>query len=515
MKPSAELFDLIKSLSKSEKGYFRKYCSIHGPAEQSNYVRMFDAIDKQPVYDEKSLVKKFGKSNLAVHWHVYKNYLHRMILRSLNRYYEDKYINSQVMELLQHVEILFDKALYAQCAKTLAKAKKIATRYEKFYLLTEIFAWEIRLVARQPNSPEQETEMARLFLEKKATIARMKNSDDYLLDHHRVFFVQRKWSAAEHEIAHDIELCQEILTPGKYGSVTFTSSFLARFTFYITLMRYYMIRNRYDIAYRYQKELLNLFLAEPHMIEEHATAYYSIVFNNNFAKHFIEEYGDESEKVFMGYRRLLRNLPRVINSTHFQVLIFMVDIEYGLLRLEDKKDWNKATQIAAQFEDGLRRFKTKLTMERAMIPVYLLAVMLFRAKKYREALHWLNKIIHVDAEQYISVRAAARMLFLLVHYELKNYELLDSLIRSTRRALERKEMLTGPKQLVLQYLKKLALCFDKAGRQILLEALHKELTEMTTDKETYRQLEHFDYFEWLDAKMARTREKETALQKNR
>ena len=54
------LFALIKSLNKSEKGYFKKYANFHvRNNEQNNYTKIFDAIDLQKVYNEPKLIKKF------------------------------------------------------------------------------------------------------------------------------------------------------------------------------------------------------------------------------------------------------------------------------------------------------------------------------------------------------------------------------------------------------------------------------------------------------------------------
>jgi len=50
MKPSNELFDLIKSLSKSEKRFFKLQSSLQ--SGDKNYVRLFDCIDRMEEYDE-------------------------------------------------------------------------------------------------------------------------------------------------------------------------------------------------------------------------------------------------------------------------------------------------------------------------------------------------------------------------------------------------------------------------------------------------------------------------------
>ena len=52
MKATNELFDLIKSLSPSEKRAFKIFASRHVLGEENSYVLLFEAIDNLEVYDE-------------------------------------------------------------------------------------------------------------------------------------------------------------------------------------------------------------------------------------------------------------------------------------------------------------------------------------------------------------------------------------------------------------------------------------------------------------------------------
>ena len=62
MKPSDELFKLIKSLTKSEKRFFKLSSSLQ--SGEKNYLKLFDAIEKQLEYDEEDIKNTFKKENL-------------------------------------------------------------------------------------------------------------------------------------------------------------------------------------------------------------------------------------------------------------------------------------------------------------------------------------------------------------------------------------------------------------------------------------------------------------------
>ena len=59
MKPSNELFNLIQSLSKSEKRFFKLSSSLQDG--DKNYLKLFDYIEKQKKYDEAELKNHFQK----------------------------------------------------------------------------------------------------------------------------------------------------------------------------------------------------------------------------------------------------------------------------------------------------------------------------------------------------------------------------------------------------------------------------------------------------------------------
>ena len=100
---SHALFDLISSLTMSEKRYFKLFSSRHVIGESNDYIHLFNAIDKQNVYSEDVLKKASYVKNLSQE----KNYLYRLVLKSLNAYHSSLNNKSRIFEFLKQVEILF------------------------------------------------------------------------------------------------------------------------------------------------------------------------------------------------------------------------------------------------------------------------------------------------------------------------------------------------------------------------------------------------------------------------
>ena len=79
------IFELIKSMTQTEKRYFKMFVSVF---EQKNktYLKLYNAIDKQKEYDEKALKKKLANERFINHFAVVKNKLYNAILKSLRFY---------------------------------------------------------------------------------------------------------------------------------------------------------------------------------------------------------------------------------------------------------------------------------------------------------------------------------------------------------------------------------------------------------------------------------------------
>ena len=140
MKPSNELFKLIKSLSKSEKRFFKMSSSLQ--SGDKNYLKIFDFIEKHNDYDEEMMKDHFKKEKFVKHLPSEKNHLYKLILKSLRSFYGEQSVASNLKQEIKNVEILYNKALFKECNKFVYRAKEIAKEFERFYYWFELISWE-------------------------------------------------------------------------------------------------------------------------------------------------------------------------------------------------------------------------------------------------------------------------------------------------------------------------------------------------------------------------------------
>src|SRR3989304_4593410 len=108
MTPSADLFGLIKSLTKQEKIFFKTNCSVKRESEKV-YMALYNAIDMQKKYDEGKIKKQLGKAVDARSFPVIKNYLFHLILDTLCSYYPDGLPDFMVQRMIEKAKIMNNK----------------------------------------------------------------------------------------------------------------------------------------------------------------------------------------------------------------------------------------------------------------------------------------------------------------------------------------------------------------------------------------------------------------------
>ena len=134
------LFQLIKSLSKSEKRQFKLYVGRLGVNTDSKFLNLFNFLDKATRYEESAIlesgiVKKQQLANIKAH-------LYKQILISLKLSPSHRNIRAQIREQLDFASILYHKGLYRQSLKILDKAKELAISNEEKNLAYQVVELE-------------------------------------------------------------------------------------------------------------------------------------------------------------------------------------------------------------------------------------------------------------------------------------------------------------------------------------------------------------------------------------
>ncbi|MFT7588075.1 MAG: hypothetical protein ACI959_000281, partial [Limisphaerales bacterium] len=112
MKLSEELFKLVKSLSRREKSYFKRYSNLYSTNPDKQYLKLFSVLDKMKVYNEKKLRLDLDGEKLLKHLSHEKSYLYKLILRCLYSYDNADTEEKKLKSRCENIEVLISRRLF-------------------------------------------------------------------------------------------------------------------------------------------------------------------------------------------------------------------------------------------------------------------------------------------------------------------------------------------------------------------------------------------------------------------
>lgn len=500
MKPSDELFKLIKSLSKSEKRFFKLSSTLQ--SGEKNYIKLFDAIERQNEYDEDEIKGIFKKETFIKHLPSEKNHLYKLILKSLRSFHSDNSVTSILQDEVKSIDILFDKALYGECAKVLTKAKKIAYKNERFYYLLQLINREKILLEEEYHAGNFDRNLNELIAEEEKVMHKLKNLADYRMLYSKINYVFRKGGYARND--NEKAMVQEILDhPLIKGKNTALSKTAAANCYYIQGLCA-LVQYKYEESFEKFNKVVQIFEENPHLIVEIPKHYIRALNNLLFCYLDKDDYNaffDLLEKI-----RKLENKPG-FSSTDIKLKIFTSTHNAELIAYDKMGDYGKAVSIVDNIVSGIETFGNQISKEEEIIFYYNIAYSYFGVDQWKDSLKWINKILN-DNEQFLrqDIFSFARLFTLIIHFELEHYDLLEYMIKSTSRFYQKRKNEIGREykveSLFIKYMKKMAkVANNKEKTKDLLSSLKIEL-EITLE-EPYEKiaLGYFDFIGWIDAKL--------------
>ncbi|MBK8983886.1 MAG: hypothetical protein IPM38_16600 [Ignavibacteria bacterium] len=491
MKVTDDLFQLIKSLEQSEKRYFKIFASMHvKDAESNNYFKLFDAIDRQEIYDESEIKKIFAKEKFVSQIHVAKNYLYNNILKSLRLYHSDKNKVNELMDILRDVQILYDKSLYKQCRKLLEKAKKIAYTYEKHAQILAVIDWEKTLARTNSYSNTDESELISYYQEHNLATEKLNNLNEYWNLATKAFLFRKKQGDIRDK--DELKKFNEIFNNDLLKSDKYATSFLSK-TFYYNLKGLYYLTNKdFNNLLVFCEKIVALLEQNPILLKE--DNYISSLYNLLLVQIELKKFNEALKTITK-----IRSIKTGSSTLQARIFVTSYDTEINLYMKSG--DFRKGENLVYEIDEGLKKLKHKINKESKILFDYNIAYIYFGLKKYEEALKRINEIINdKDLNIREDIQCFARIMNLLVHFELGNYELIDYIMKSTKRYLSSKNKFNKFESITLTQIRKLINDKTTDKKYVYIE-WKKELDKISENILEINAFEYFDLISWIDSKL--------------
>ncbi len=495
MKPSTELFKLIKSLTKSEKRFFKLSSSLQ--SGEKNYLKIFDFIEAQAEYDEIALKEAYKDETFIKHLPSEKNHLYKLILKSLRSYYSEQSVSSSLKQEIKNVEILYNKALYKECEKFVSRAKSIAKKYEKFYYWFELINWEKQLLESAYESGEFGTDLDKLIEEEEMVIARLRNLAEYQVIYSKINLVFRSGGFTRNEKERQVvsDIADYHLIKGKNTAL---STKAASICYYIKGLCAATNRN-YEDSFQFFNRTREILDNNPSIKVDVSQRYVMTLIH--LLRCYIDS-GDfkEAESLIKEIRALQGT--KGFNSIDISVRIFANTYNQELVLLHKIGNFDKSVKLIPVIEKKQVEFGEKVSKEMEVLFTYNKAYSYFGIGDYKTALSYINEVLN-DNEQKLrqDIYSFARLFNLVIHFELENYEFLEYVVKSANRYLSKHERDYEIEQICIKYIKKLAKTPSRVNRIELFEKMEQEIGGLLKDHNERVILEYFDIEAWIRSKL--------------
>lgn len=495
MKPSTELHSLIKSLTKSEKRFFKLNSSLQ--SGEKNYLKIFDFIEKQKKYDEEELKEAFKKETFIKHLPSEKNHLYKLILKSLRAYYSDQSVSAHLKQEIKNVEILYKKALYKECNKFVKRAKEVAREYEKFYYLFELISWEKKLLEEAYESGIFSKNLDELIEEETEVIEKLRNLAEYHILYSKINYVFRSGGFTRNEKEREIvnEIADYHLIKGKNTAISTRATTIC-----------YYIKGLCSASKRDYEDALINFKKSKSVMENHPKIKNDLpqryISTLSFILHsYIDSYKfDRAEEVINDLRNLQSKKP--FGSLDAKVRLFTAT-HIGALQLYNRQGkFSKSLELIPAIENGIEHFEDKINKEKILLFTYNTAYAYFGVGQYKLALKHINVVLNDNEKQLRQdIYSFSRIFNLIIHFELNNHDFLEYDMKSTARYLNKYEKDYEVEKLFISEMKALSRVNSENEKQQHLVTFRDKLKDLLkVDRENVI-LEYFDLYAWLQSKI--------------
>lgn len=489
MKSSDFLFRLIKAMSKGDRRNFKLYARLQDGDKQ--YIKLFDAIDRQQEYDEADILKQFEGERFTNQLSVAKNYLYNYILKTLHIFRKDP--KTELNAILHQVQILMGKNLFEQAQKLLRKAKHLAERQERFPEMLFILENERLLWQKREQSREFEAFIEQIQQEEERTLARISNLQAYVHIYDKVHrILKRTQNARDPEAKSKAEAIIQMDLVSKPELALSVRSKLRRLDILADCSR---ISGDSEGMLAYQSQLVAAYEQNEDILREKSLSYIKALCNQGVL-YYYSGYHQRSFEVLAK----LKDLKAQTEEEEIHIFEKYYQLKFGLCVENRQVEEGKA--VIAEFEREYPSREGTIMKSVELSMFYLIGYFYVMIGEPAKGLDWVNRVLNEPrTELRTDIQSVSRILNLIIHYHLGNWDYIDYEIKSVARFLNNREGLFAYERTVLKYLRQLSDSNPSVDRTAILREFRKEVENLSKNEFERPALQLFDMKLWIDSQI--------------
>jgi len=432
-------------------------------------------------------IKKQQLSNL-------KAQLYRQILSSL-RMIDEENIDIALHEQMDFARLLYNKGLYLQSLKVLDRMKEMASRQHQLTYLQQVLFFEKNIEAlyitrSMKDRADQLSREADEVNESLVLVSKLSNLSLQLYS----WYINHGHCRNREEEAEIKQFFNERLTVHPAGC----KSFYEKLYLFQSYCWYAFIRQDFLMYYRYAQKWIDLFHDQPLMIKVE-TGYYIKGMHNLLNAHFDLRNFEGFAIALQQFRDFAATeLAQKHDNHRVQTFVYinsaMINQHFMM------GTFAEGLKLIPELEKKLEEYTHLLDNHRILVFNYKIANLYFGSGRYDIAIDYLQKIINEAPDLRNDLQCYARLLHLMAHYELGNYEILDSLTRSVYRFMAKMENLTIVEEAMFRFLRK---SFQLSRHQMKAELKDflDSIKQLEKNRFQTRTFAYLDVISWVESKV--------------
>ncbi|AHM63516.1 hypothetical protein D770_26365 [Flammeovirgaceae bacterium 311] len=489
------VFQLVKSLTRSEKRHFRLFSNRQGSNEGLKFIQLFDALDSLEQYDEEKIlqqapaIKKVQLANLKAN-------LYRQLLSSLRLYHTNQNPEIQLHEQLDFARVLYNKGFYQQSLKMLEKVKASAQQTELPHIVLEAIDFE-KLIESQyiTRSLRGKAEaLSNEAIEVAQHVTHIHELSNVAL---RLYGMYIKVGHARN--LNDYERVKNYFRTNLPRINLVKAGFFEKLNYYQAHVWYYYLVHDFRACYRYAQKWVDLFEENPAMKEKQTTLYIKGIHNLLSALYNLLYYSR-----FMNVLQKLEDFAceegrRTTPNTEALLFLYTWTNRLNAYFMEGR--FTDGIELVPELLEKLRQFQSQLDPHWQMIFYYKIASLYFGNGDHQKAILYLNKIIQFkEANLREDLQCFARILNLIAHFEAGDDRALEYQIKSTYHFLGKMNDQQQMQVEIFRFLRNLGNVEPHQLKDAFI-ALKEKLTLIAADPFERRPFLYLDILSWLESKI--------------
>ncbi|PTX18280.1 hypothetical protein C8N40_10679 [Pontibacter mucosus] len=492
---SDPVFQLVKSLTRSEKRHFRLFTKRQGTNEGLKFLQLFDVLDRLSDYEEERILEQMPELK-KVQLPNLKANLYKQLLSSLRLYHANQNLDIQLLEQLGHARVLYNKGLYRQCLKLLDKVKTAAKQAELQHIALAAIDFEKQiesqfitrsLSGRADSLSEEATELA-------MHVSRAHELSNLALRLYGVY-IQAGHAKTQEDYAHFEAYFRENLPDIDIAS----ASFMEKLYYYQAHVWYHYLGQDFKACYRFAQKWVNLFEDNPEMKNIQSSLYIKGL-HNLLAALFNLQYYSRFEQVLQELEQFAEDEDRR-HTPNTEAQLFLYGYTNRINAFFMRGDFEGGVVWLPNLLKKLEQFQQQLDPHRQLIFYFKIASLYFGSGDNETAIRYLNKIINYqDTSLRVDIQCFARILRLIAYYEAGDDYELELQIRSVYRFLGKMNDQHEMQVEIFRFLRRLGSIPPHELKHAFVD-LKEKLTVIAENPFQRRPFLYLDIISWLESKI--------------